>query len=1496
MKQRILISLILILFGTGLSGQEVFRRFSTDLENYPGELLTFMGTGEEELQPLIIQTFIENWNAGMMLDTTKAQLIAISNKMLDINARPRPHFINFLQVINAFTIYNGPGENYLNWLQSMLHFTASRNHTLPVISDYIVFSLKLLNSGILYESNSTRWTSSNPDFKLIFNDSVQVHVGPTDLTCSAVRDSIMVYGTSGIYNPLSHYWLGEGGKITWERSGYSPDRVYAALDEYMINFRFYEFHADSVAFYHKQYFDFKILGRLDDKVERILSQATANYPRFESYQASFTLDDIFEGIDYFGGISMYGAKMIGKGIGDKKAILNFFRKDTLVIIAKSDIFVFDPEKISSSEAEISIYLKADSIYHPSIGMNYFVDENRFSTGRTANFQSNAPYYNTYHGVDMNFEQLSWRLDDNLIQMKMREGGASGLSNFQSVNLFDATTYFRLQGIDDESPLVLLRRYSEHVFNISFYGTEFARFAGMRPTHAQQILKQLAELGFILYDLEEDRVTMRQKSYDWIYASVNYIDYDVINFISETEAPLENASMDLRNYDLHINGVKQIQLSNAQAVSIFPANQKITMRSNRDFMFDGVIDAGLFTFYGRNFYFSYDTFKIRLNNIDSLSMKVKTEIPDEYGQKSVLAIESMLEDMTGELLIDNPDNKSGRKKIPSYPVFSSTKNSFIYYDDVAVQNGVYEKEDFYFEVYPFSIDSLDNFSQLSLNLNGILRSDSIFPTIGETLHIQEDNSLGFKYMTDSSGLELYGGLGHYHDSIMLSNAGLRGSGRFSYLTSRGIANDIVFHPDSMFTNASEFEIMKQLTDVQYPMVTSTMNDLIWYPYRDTMLIEEGTSPFVILNDSTSFSGTLALTPDGLSGDGRMELTNSILNSENFSYTANVFDADTAEFRLKSVNTDGYTLITDNINAHVDFENRSGLFRTNEDFSLVEFPENKYVSRLDLFRWDMERTELEMGSASVTDTIADIETDEYGEEIMVGPRFISIDREQDSLSFVSNRATYDYSRNILRGSNVSFLRVADAYIYPGDGRVVIDPDGVMEEFTEASIVANREMKEHRFYNATVQVLGQFSYTGTGYQDYVNETGEPQSIYFHEISVDDSINTIAEGIIGKDQYFMLSPYFSFQGNVELDARETFLTFNGGASLVHDCEINEDTYLKFRAEIDPAIVNIPIEEQPFDIDMNYTYAGLFLAGDSVHIYPAFLSRKRLPRDRYVITAHGSLYYDKQSDEYRISSRENILYPDRSPGNLMKLSRNDCVITGEGRISTGMVPGQVRITSVGNAIHDMNTKETELNLTLALNYFMSEDAFEIMAAEINVTPRLEAVDLATPDYVKNLQELIGRERAEKYQTELGLYGEYQSSVPELNHTLFFTNVKLVWNQETRSYRSEGKISLGSINGDQINKQMDGYIEFTKRRNGDLVDIYLELDRRNWYYFGYMRGVMSVLSSNREFNMAIDEVKTNKRKMKTPRDEVAYMYSLSDPRKKALFLRRMQEDEEPPIE
>jgi hypothetical protein len=959
---------------------------------------------------------------------------------------------------------------------------------------------------------------------------------------------------------------------------------------------------------------------------------------------------------------------------------------------------------------------------------------------------------------------------------------------------------------------------------------------------------------------------------------------VINLVSETQLPLENGRLDLSTYDLTINGIPLIRLSNAQNVGIYPQYSKIILKRNRSFQFDGIIDAGLFNFHGEKFFFNYDSFRLDLQDIDSLSLKVKSEDLDSYGRAALMNITSIIEDMTGELLIDKPDNKSGRKDYPEYPIFTSRENSFVYYDDPEIQNGVYNKDDFYFEIYPFKFDSLDNFSKTGLKLNGRFVSAKIFPDFEQTLLIQDDKSLGFRHVTDTSGLELYGGKGRYFESLNMSNKGLIGTGKFEYLTSRGSSQSLMFHPDSMFGTLTHFEIQKQLAGIQYPEVNSTKNNIIFYPYLDQFLVSIGAEPFTILNDSTFLDGELMLTSTGLSGSGKMELTNSILVSDKFDYQSYSFSSDTADFRLKSLNTDGFTLVTDNVNAYVDFESRSGLFRTNEEFSLVEFPENKYISRLDLFIWNMDKTELEMSTSSGSEGPPGTYQTLDGEEELIGPRYISVDREQDSLSFVSPRALYDYKQNIIRASYVTFLKVADAYIYPKNGEVNVKSDGYIAKLEEASILVNRQSKLHSIYGATINILGKFNYKGTGYYDYIDETGEKQSIFFDDIQVDDSINTIASGSIPENQNFTLSPYYGFQGKAKLFAENPLLTFNGGAKLFHVCESLSINYIKFETEINPAEIYIPVPAQPLDINMNYLYSGIFITRDSSHIYAAFFNPRKLPTDKFIITANGFLYYDKKSEEYRISSKEKLADP-RLPGNWLSLNPNTCVEYGEGDIDLGIRLGQTVLSSFGDVTHEINTGNTTLGTMISMDFLMSDEAFQVMSHDIDSLQGLEAFNLTDEKYNKRISDIIGKDRNEILQAELGLYGEYQNIPKELVHTIFFTKVDFVWNQDTRSYRSTGKIGIGSINGQQIHKMVDGYMELSKRRSGDLFDVYLQLDRDLWYYFGYTRGVMHVLSSNRNFNLIVGDLKTKQRQLKTKRNEEPYIFIVTTGRKKEMFLR-----------
>lgn len=1489
MNTRLILPFILLSVSLDLNSQ-VFRRFSSDLDKYPVELALFMGQNMSENEMVFLSEYSERWTTGAIPDSVKTYIIAISNFMLAKNARPKPHYILFINTLNSLDEHIKDTLSYNNWKKALYDLAGKQDTRLSQIENFLEFSVNLFSNNYLNKTSAIAWIASDKNFRIEYTDSLRIILDSTSLTCKVLRDSFQIYRTCGSYNPLTRIWKGTKGTVTWERSDYDTAMVFAELGKYELNMNLSNYSDDSVIFFNRNYFDYSLLGRIEDRAETVKSPEQMNNPKFESYRSDYRIDELYKNIDFQGGLSMFGSTLVGSGTRNNKARLTFYRNDSLKLQASSVYFGMDPGKITGPDVTVNIPIGTDSIVHPSIGMTYFVERNELSLYRNQNFQSQSPYYNNYHKIEMNFEQLSWNLDENKIIFKMREAAATGLANFQSENLFDEEIYSRVQGIDPENPLVCLRRFSEKVFSISFKGIEYAQYMRAQHYQVQQLFKRLAILGFLIYDLNDDLVTLRQKLYDWVYASVSYIDYDVINLISETTAPLENASLDLSTYDLTINSIPRIRLSNAQNVTIYPTNATIILKQNRSFQFDGVISAGLFTYFGKDFFFNYDNFRLDLQDIDSLRLQKESEQLDATGRATLTDIQSLIQNITGELLIDNPENKSGRKDYPQSPVFTSKENSFVFYDDPSIQGGVYDRDRLYFELYPFTFDSLDNFNARALRLQGRFVSAGILPEIEETLIVQDDQSLGFKDRTDASGLNLYSGKGKYLDFFEMSNKGLKGSGRFKYLSATGRSNDITFHPDSMFCNAQEFDISQQLAGVQYPSVSSKQNDILWYPYLDSMNIAEGTGPFKILNDSTMLYGHLTMEPTGLSGSGTMELTNSVLISDRFTYLAYVFDADTADLRLKSVNTSGFTLITDNINAHVDFKGRSGLFKSNEDFSLVQFPENKYTSQLDLFQWNMDRNELIMGSEPPSAKQPRYMPVSELADQLTGPRYVSTDPYQDSLDFVSPSAVYDYKKNIIRASMVKYLKVADAFIFPENGKLVIEPDGTMGRLDSARILVNRETRLHNIYDATVSVIGKYRYKGSGSYDYIDETKKVQVVKFNNIEVDKSVQTVATGLIPEESGFMLSPYYGFTGQTTLNAGNRYLTFNGGAKLVHLCDELELNWLKFEAEINPDSIYIPVPIQPLDYEMYSIYSGIFITRDSSHIYPTFLSKKKLPSDIPIVTASGFLYYDKGSDAYRIAEKEKLSNTE-IPGNYLILPRNTCEEYGEGKIDLGVRLGQARMSSVGNIVHRMEKDESDLHIMLSMDFFSSDAAMAVMQRDLDSLHDLEAVDLSTPFYNKALGTILGKEKAGQMQQELGLYGGYQQVPSELIHTLVFSDLELYWNQSTRSYRSKGKIGIGSINGKQVHKKVNGYMEFSKRRSGDLFDVYLELDQKTWYYFGYTRSVMHMLSSNREFNMTINNLKPSQREMKTAKNEIPYVFIITTAEKKSAFLRQFTRED-----
>jgi len=198
------------------------------------------------------------------------------------------------------------------------------------------------------------------------------------------------------------------------------------------------------------------------------------------------------------------------------------------------------------------------------------------------------------------------------------------------------------------------------------------------------------------------------------------------------------------------------------------------------------------------------------------------------------------------------------------------------------------------------------------------------------------------------------------------------------------------------------------------------------------------------------------------------------------------------------------------------------------------------------------------------------------------------------------------------------------------------------------------------------------------------------------------------------------------------------------------------------------------------------------------------------------------------------------------------------------------------------------MDLILGVDFYIADNIINIMASEADSMPNLSAVDLNRPLYTKSIVELIGKSRFDAMRSELSLFGSLKEMPSELKHTILFNELRLRWNNESNSWMSVGKIGIASINNTQVNKRVDGLLELQIKRSGDILDIYLQFDRRTWYYFGYTRGVMQIHSSNSEFLDRMMKLKPNERRMKVTSGE-SYIYMVSTDVKKNAFVRRFRD-------
>lgn len=1482
--KRTFFILILMSLALLLKAQTI-REFSSDTGLYVSELRAFTGTYLETSEVPDFERYIRLYDSTSY--DQRMEIIRVSNLMLDRKCRPRPHFIGYQRVMIQFFFEDKTSHGYEEWLEGYLNILDNESTTLGAIAQWLSLTSSLLEENVFYSSNTITWKVSTPSFQFQTDESMRVQFDDVTVACYSGRDFIQILNATGYIDPFTLEWIGTRGKVSWERTGMPESEMHAILGSYKINLKTPGYMADSVELYYPALFEGRAQGKLEDKVTLIQDLASIRYPKFQSFQDNYVIDDYIPGIDYSGGLSIEGSNLVGSSVAGKPAELKIYAGDTLRIKALSQRVSMNGRFIRSPHVSVSIYFGNDSIFHPDLELSFDVAKDQLRLNKSEDFKSLGPYTNSYHNIDMNFDELFWNRGDSTMELQALQGTSVGRATFESNTYFDYDFFIQLQGMDYEHPLAQLYTYSKALGGRTFAIQNYAGYIGYSLYQVRHLMMGLSKLGFVYYDDQTDLITVHQKTFDYISASMRQRDYDVIRFTSRTEAS-SNAQLDLFNKDLTITGIPVIFLSDSQNVRLIPDKRSIIMKRDRSFQFDGLVDAGLFQISGKNFYFDYDKFKINMQQIDSLKISVRTNEYNQYGEPILERIENAMENMTGQLLIDDPQNKSGLEDYPEYPTFTSLESSFIYFDDKSIQNGVYTRDEFYFQLEPFVIDSLDNFNPQSIAPTGTFISAGILPPLGMEMTLRDDNSLGFYLDVPDEGIQLYGGQGTFYNEIEMSSAGLRGYGAFDYLTSETSSDLFIMHPDSMMALTRSFKINEQLEGTLYPYVENTVADLKFFPKRESMEVSRVEETFRIFNDSIFHGGSLALAPSGLTGSGSMGLPDARLDSDLFRYGVQSIQADSAGVKIKDSTLGEYPFLTNDVTAFVDLDKQMGEFTARGDATLIEFPYNLYETRLDQIIWNMERDEVILTQEKpLPEFQVDIGIDSLR---TFGPVYVSTHPGQDSLHFTAPQALYNYRTRLLQASQVPFIEVADAYVFPFEGEVGIGYQATMNLLTNAKILASQVNRQHLIYDASVAVAGALDYTGSGYYDYRDAFGNGYKIFFERIWVDTSIESRSKGIIPEDDPFMLSPYFDFQGDVSLFASQPFLAFDGGTRIVHDCGISK-AWLRFTSVVDPEEITIPIPQQMQSTDLNNIYAGSLITRDSTHIYSTFISGRKDYFDKNLSSASGFLTYDPVRESYIIAQAQK-LEDETWPGQYLRLETANCRVYGEGKIDLTVDYGLVKIASAGNTLHRVAEDSFETRLILGLDFFFSEDALNVMGREIDELRNLEAADLGSPHYQLAMKDLLGREMANDLERQLSLTGEYQEIPPQWKHTIFFNDLPLKWNQDSRSFRYNGSVGIGNIGDIQVNKKVEAYVELVEKGSGDIFDIYLRAGDDAWYYIGYTPGGLQVLSSNREFNDIVFNLKEGDRRDRGKIGQGSLVYSLAARRRLDLFIDRFLEYEE----
>ena len=1448
MKKLLTVCILLCLMV--LAQAQRFTSFSKDPSKTVEEMKEFYASVPKDRQKEakdILDTFELMWTTRM--DPANQQVfLEEANKMVKKKHRPIPHFQSFIHTYNVF-IQSQYADEADTW-KKILDYHIGQSSTF--FQDKMSLYARFFQGNILNQGDNVKWVAMSDPEKMGFAEEPFFEFKNIDLMGFSAKDSLTVKGMSGRYYPDKLQFKANGGTITWERAGLD-DNVKAVLKTYDIDLRFPRVVADNALLHYPRLFAQPVIGRVEDKAVLPTSEEKATYPRFISDEATLPVKNLYKDVDYVGGFEMRGASIYGTGQGDILAKVTIYNEGKVIISASSRSFLIRPANLLSEDAKVSVYIESDSIYHPAANFKYDNEKKSLLISRPKQGVGRSPFFDSYHKLDMYVESLQWVTTEKRIELKPIVGNTSNQkAYFESQNYYEESVMHEIAGYNIVNPLYTLWQ----LFNSAGYESltieDVIRWFNKPPLDIKAMMIDFAARGFIEYDINNNKINYRSKIAQYLNNQVKKKDYDYIKLESKTHY----ASLDLVTNDLKITGCEFFVLSDPQIVNVYPMNELVTVKKNRNMVFSGRVIGGLFDFVTHNCQFDYDRFLVDMDVIDTLIMYVedKDGPMDMYGDYKLQRVRSEIEELSGVLYVDAPGNKSGMTDYPDYPIFEARKGGKVFYDQPYVLGGVYDRNKFYYAVNQFRIVNLDNFVIDSMKFGGALISGGIFPDIAEPLKVQPDFSLGFVHNT--GGLPMYGTRGAYQGRISLSNRGLRGKGNIDYITSHTTSDSLVFYIDSTNGSANKHIVDEQLAGTEFPPASVEEAYMHWEPYEDQMFVHTLANPMDLFTEAT-LTGNSKITPSGMFGTGIVKFNRADISSRLFQFKHHELLADTADLRIYDISGGkDVAFSTDNYNSHIDFKTRKGHFIANGEASVVYFVKNEIKAKSSEFEWDpIDSTMLRFKWDDPHKNV-DIDNTPIKELVdmqSVGNELYAVAPYVD-YQFTAVNAEYDFAKNVIAAHGVRYINVGDAAITPQHGDVTIRKNAAMDPLEKSRILAGRENKFHELYDCNTRIVSATKFFANGYYDYIDAEQRVQTLYFDTLYF--MKETHGDAKIPKEKDFHFSDQFAFDGRAELHSTNPFLSYFGGVEIIHGCDSVKHARMKILQQVDPNNIMIQVHDRTKDMDERKVVVAIASSNKTGRIYTAFGVAKDEFNDAEYINVFGYITYDKETREFKAASKEKLMDPS-IPGNIITLNTDNCEVHGSGSIDMGAKLGRVDFVTNGTIVNYMLADSAEMHLTTSIDFFFNEKSMDIMNKALENTT-LDYVDVSGDEaYDLALYNLLGKTEYDRYQRSTAL-GQNRRLPDALQVKFLFSNIDFEWDKEQSTFKSQTKLPLIVCGAKQQYKMVPGRIVIEKRGSRNRLYLYFEFDN-HFFYYQFDNNAVSAFSSDKAFNDAISSVKPKNR-------------------------------------